>query len=109
VDFKVWLRTDAEKTFGQESGTLTVESPNATFVGKKRTITMTPVRSVGRRRVGGAWNDWLDLEFDENGQSAHAYITDRRFLGWAGLLGGNEKIASALQSPAAGEPAQTPS
>jgi hypothetical protein len=107
VDFKVWLRTDAGQKL-QESGKLTVENGNATFVGKKRTIAMTPVKSVGRKRIG-MWSDWLDLEYDEGGQPAHVYLTDSRFLGWGGLLGGNEKIAGALQQPAAGgEPASTP-
>jgi hypothetical protein len=101
VEFKVWLRTEAGMKVGQEGGKLTVEGANATFVGKKRTIAMTPVKSIGRQRVG-LWADWLDLEYDENGQPAHVYLTDGRFLGWGGMLGGNQKIAAALeQQPSA--------
>jgi hypothetical protein len=97
AEFKVWYRTKPDKTFGQDSGTLQVDGTSATLVGKKETIAMAPVRSVGQYRVGGAFNNWLDLEYEADGESRHVYLTDRRMLGWGGMLGGNDKIAAALR------------
>jgi hypothetical protein len=100
-EFKVWYRTKPDKTFGQDNGTLTVDEQGATLVGKKETITMTPVKTVGPYRVGGAFNNWVDIGFESEGQESHVYLTDRRFLGWGGMLGGNDKITSALKGAGA--------
>jgi hypothetical protein len=93
--WKVWYQPVAKFGKTYSSGTLTVEGGRAAFEGKKQSFTLDRARSVGRKPVG--MTSWIEVEYEEGGETKHAYFVDKRMLGWGGMLGGNEKLAAELR------------
>jgi hypothetical protein len=93
--WKVWYQPNAKFGRTYSGGTLTVEPGNVGFAGKKDTFTIERARSIERKSVG--MTTWIVVDYEADGETRQACFVDRRMLGWAGILGGNDKLIEELR------------
>jgi len=74
---------------------LTISPGRARFEGKKETFDIDTVRAIDRKMVG--LNTWVHVAYDAGWEVRDAYFLDRRMLGWAGILGANDKLVAELE------------
>jgi hypothetical protein len=91
----VWYRSSAGLSIPayQDSGTLTIEEGTISFIGKKQSVSGR-VRSVGRTQMG--MNRWVHVQYEAEGETRDAYFIDSGLVGWAGVFGGNKRLAEEL-------------
>jgi hypothetical protein len=107
MEFTVWHRTDGKH--GQNNGKLTVgDDGTVTYEDKHGTVAMSPILMLGHKKIGAYGQSWVALQYLRDGQPTNAYFTDRRMLGWKGMLGGNTAITDALRAAAPDAPAAPP-
>lgn len=105
---KVWYRSGplggGELTMKamQDTGTLTVEPGEITFVGKKSgTVELRDLKRVTAGRAGrDLVNRWVTVE---HGDGQVAMFVDGGMLGWRGILGGNKKLRAAVEAAVPGQ------
>ena len=98
MEWKVWYHTEVKQLGGgYKRGTLRIDGDSATLETKEGTIEIAPIRSVGQQRVS-LWLFWAAVEYGPEADVKQLYMGDRRFLGWAGILGSNNKITESLQA-----------
>jgi hypothetical protein len=92
---RVWYRSSAGMGIPayEDRGELIALHGTLRFDGKKQSIS-GQIRSVGRKQMGT--NRWVHVQYDSDGESRDAYFMDSGLLGWAGVLGGNKRLAAAL-------------
>ena len=94
--WKVWYQSHGKFAKRYASGMLTIAPGQATYEGKKETVTIDDARKVDRQMIG--MNTWIHVEYEAGGETRHAYFLNKRMLGWSGMLGGNDKLHDELQS-----------
>jgi hypothetical protein len=104
MSWDVWYQSEVKQMGGgYRKGTLTIEPGKATLTLDEETIEMAPIRSVGRQRMS-LWLFWVDVEYGPEGEVRHAYVGDRRMLGWRGMLGSNSQLAEELSAAQSAPP-----
>lgn len=67
-------------------------------MGKKQNVSISNVRSIGRKRIGRDFiNNWIQVVYEVGGDTRTAYFVDGRMLGWSGIFSGNSRIFEAVQ------------
>ncbi len=101
---KVWYRSKplgvGEMTVKamEDSGSLTVEPGYIRFDGKKGKVEIRDIKQVSAAKSGRDFvNKWTTIEY---GDGKIAMFVDAKMLGWSGILGGNTRLFTALQSTA---------
>jgi len=79
----------------EDRGELTIEQGTIRFAGKKRSV-LGRIRSVGRQQMGT--NRWVHVRYESDGETRDSYFMDSGLLGWAGVLGGNRRLAEELEA-----------
>ena len=92
---RVWYRSSAgwfSIPAFERRGSLTIENGTIWFAGKEQGFSGR-IRSVARKRMG--MNRWVHVRYETDGEVRDAYFLDSGLLGWAGVLGGNRRLAEA--------------
>jgi hypothetical protein len=101
----VWYRAGAPSIWSipvyQDAGTLIVADDAIEYIGKKRRLSI-PISIIERVTLGRQGIDWVNTWVAiEHGGGDATLFKDRRFLGWAGLLGGTKRIYDEIARAAA--------
>ncbi|TDC55455.1 hypothetical protein E1281_12415 [Actinomadura sp. KC345] len=96
----VWYRSAAAVNVPawEDRGSLSIQRGTFQFTGKSRAVGGSII-SVGRTQMGT--NRWVHVRYDDQGQARDAYFKDGGALGWAGVLGGNKRLAAEFGAAAA--------
>jgi hypothetical protein len=93
----VWYRSSAGVGIPayEDRGELAIEQGTIKFAGKKQSVSGR-IRSVGRQQMG--MNRWVHVRYENDGKTRDSYFMDSGLLGWAGILGGNKRLAEKLEA-----------
>lgn len=96
---KIWYRSTAGVNIPawEDKGSLRFGAGTFEFHGKSQTVSGS-ILSVGRAQMGT--NKWVHVRYEDGGQEKDAYFMDGGMLGWAGVLGGNKRLARDLEASA---------
>ena len=78
----------------EDKGTLDIADGTMSFAGKKQSASGR-IRSVDREQMGT--NRWIHVQYEAEGGLRDAYFMNSGLLGWAGMLGGNKRLAEELK------------
>ena len=97
---QVWFRPTIARAglaVMSDTGTLTVQNRSLEFVGKKDhvSIDVSDIHGVDFRKIGSDFiNNWIVVEYGEEGSPSYAVFSSGKGLGWSG---GSNKIFSTIQ------------
>ena len=97
---QVWFRPTIARAglaVMSDTGTLTVQTRSLEFVGKKGrvSIDVSDIHGVDFRKIGSDFiNNWIVVEYGEEGSPSYAVFSSGKGLGWSG---GSNKIFSTIQ------------
>ncbi len=82
----------------RDTGTLIIRDGSLEFQGTKGRVMVTPVRRISFGKQGRDFvNNWVKVEYGTLPSPSTAFFADGSGLGWGGVLGGTERILSAIQ------------
>lgn len=96
----IWYRTTAAVNVPvwEDRGSLSIGPGTIRFDGGKNNVSGS-IRMVDRAQMGT--NRWVHVRYeDDRGDTRDAYFMDGGMLGWAGVLGGNKRLARELEAAA---------
>ncbi|MGE5418485.1 MAG: SHOCT domain-containing protein, partial [Accumulibacter sp.] len=82
----------------QDKGDLIVEDDRLRFNGSKWNITISDIKKASYGKQGRDFvNNWVKIDYLENGTPKKAFFASGAGLGWGGVLGGTQKILNAIE------------
>jgi hypothetical protein len=93
----IWYRSTAAVNVPawEDRGSLTFQHGRFHFSGGSRDV-VGSILAIGRTQMGT--NRWVHVRYETDGQATDAYFMDGGMLGWAGVLGGNKRLAAKLEA-----------
>jgi hypothetical protein len=83
----------------QDKGDLIIEEDKLRFYGGKWNITISNIKRVSYGKQGRDFvNNWVKIDYLDNGTPKKAFFASGAGLGWGGILGGTQKILNAVEN-----------
>ncbi|MFZ1084624.1 MAG: hypothetical protein WAN35_06650 [Terracidiphilus sp.] len=82
----------------QDVGKLTVGDSHVEFKSNRRTIVIDRIRRVSYGKQGRDFvNNWVKIDYEEEGLHHKAFFADGGSRGWDGVFGGTKRILEVVK------------
>ena len=82
----------------RDVGQLTVGDSSIEFKSGSRTVVINQIRNVSYGKQGRDFvNNWVRVEYEEDGTLTTAFFADGSMRGWGGIFGGTKRILQAVK------------
>ena len=88
-----------KEAFKRTSGSLHISPDGLRFESKDAPLAISDIESVEDGLHGSTTNPSVRVRYRSSGGIEEAYFSDARYFGYAGVFGGTQQLAEAIEHP----------